>query len=81
MSYRFNDHHQVRAAYGRSTNRPEFRELAPSVYYDFDLGSSVMGNYNLKAAYIQNVDLRYEWYPSKNEMVSVALFYKNSPTL
>ncbi len=76
VSYRFNDHHQVRAAYGRSTNRPEFRELAPSVYYDFDLGSSVMGNYNLKAAYIQNVDLRYEWYPSKNEMVSVALFYK-----
>ena len=76
VSYRFNDRHQVRAAYGRTTNRPEFRELAPTVYYDFDLGSSVMGNYDLKAAYIQNIDLRYEWYPSKNEIVSVALFYK-----
>lgn len=76
VSYRFNEHHQIRAAYGRTTNRPEFRELAPTVYYDFDLGSSVMGNYDLKAAYIQNVDLRYEWYPSKNEIVSVALFYK-----
>ena len=76
VSYRFNDMHQVRAAYGRSTNRPEFRELAPTVYYDFDLGSSVMGNYDLKAAYIQNIDLRYEWYPSRNEIVSVALFYK-----
>lgn len=76
LSYRFNDRHQLRFAYGMTTNRPEFRELAPTVYYDFDLGSSVMGNYDLKAAYIQNVDLRYEWYPSKNESVSVALFYK-----
>lgn len=76
LSYRFCDAHQLRAAYGRTVNRPEFRELAPSVYYDFDLGSSVMGNYDLKAAYIQNFDLRYEWYPSKGEIVSVALFYK-----
>ena len=76
LNYRFSDAHQLRAAYGRTTNRPEFRELAPSVYYDFDLGSSVMGNYDLKAAYIQNFDLRYEWYPSKREIVSIALFYK-----
>lgn len=76
VNYKFSDKHQLRAAYGRTINRPEFRELAPTVYYDFDLGSSVMGNYDLKAAYIQNVDLRYEWYPSKGEIVSVALFYK-----
>lgn len=76
VSYRFNEFHQLRAAYGRTTNRPEFRELAPTVYYDFDLGSNVMGNYDLKAAYIQNLDLRYEWYPSKSELVSVAVFYK-----
>ncbi len=68
---------QLRAAYGRSTNRPEFRELAPSTFYDFELGSSVMGNYDLKAAYIQNFDLRWEWYPTTGEMVSVALFYKH----
>ncbi len=36
-----------------------------------------MGNYDLKAAYIDNVDLRYEWYPSAGELVSVALFYKH----
>ncbi len=75
-TYRFNDAHQLRAAYGRSTNRPEFRELSPSVFYDFDLGSNVMGNFDLKAAYIDNIDLRYEWYPSAGEQVSVALFYK-----
>ncbi len=77
VTYRLNDANQIRAAYGRSTNRPEFRELSPSVFYDFDLGSNVMGNYDLKAAYIDNMDLRYEWYPSSGEQISVALFYKH----
>lgn len=77
ITYRINSAHQLRAAYGRSTNRPEFRELSPSVYYDFDLGSNVMGNYDLQAAYIDNVDFRYEWYPSAGEQISVALFYKH----
>lgn len=71
------DTHQLRAAYGRSVNRPEFRELSSSVYYDFDLGSSVMGNPDLKSAEIDNVDLRWEYYPSKGEQISVALFYKH----
>ncbi len=77
MTYKLNDRHQLRAAYGRSINRPEFRELSTSVYYDFELGSNVMGNYDLKPAYIDNIDLRYEWYPSAGEQVSVALFYKH----
>lgn len=74
--YSIDSHRQIRAAYGRSVNRPEFRELSSSVYYDFDLGSSVMGNADLKAAYIDNYDLRYEIYPRKGEQISVALFYK-----
>ncbi len=77
VSYKLNEQHQLRVAYGRSVNRPEFRELSTSVYYDFDLGSSVMGSSELEAAYIQNVDLRYEWYPSSGELISVALFYKH----
>lgn len=77
LTYRLADKHQLRVAYGRSVNRPEFRELSTSVYYDFDLGSDVMGNYDLKAAYIHNIDVRYEWYPADGEQVSVALFYKN----
>lgn len=76
-TYKLNEKHQLRLAYGKSVNRPEFRELSTSVYYDFDLGSDVMGNSGLKAAYIQNVDLRYEWYPDNGEQISVALFYKH----
>lgn len=75
-SYKFNEIHQMRLAYGMSVNRPEFRELSGSVYYDFDLFSGVMGNPDLKTAYIQNLDLRYEFYPSSGEAISVALFYK-----
>lgn len=76
-TYRLCETHQFRVAYGRSVNRPEFRELSSSVFYDFDLSSSVMGNPDLKAAYIDNLDFRWEWYPSKGEQISVALFYKH----
>ncbi len=77
VTYRINERHQMRFSYGRSVNRPEFRELSTSVFYDFDLGSSVMGNADLKAAYVDNLDLRYEWYPAQGEQISVALFYKH----
>lgn len=75
-AWKFSDEHQLRVAYGRSVNRQEFREVSTSVYYDFDLASPVMGNTELKAAYIQNVDLRYEIYPGAGEQVTLALFYK-----
>ena len=75
--YKLNDQHQFRLSYGRTVNRPEFRELSPSVYYDFDLASNVQGNYDLKPAYINNIDLGYEFYPSAGELISVSLFYKN----
>ena len=74
--YRINDKNQVRLTYGKSVNRPEFREVSPSVYYDFDLASHVQGNVDLKSCYIHNIDLRYELYPSKNEQITLAAFYK-----
>ena len=40
-TYKISDQHQVRLSYGRSINRPEFREVSSSVYYDFDLASNV----------------------------------------
>ena len=77
MTYKLNEQHQLRLAYGRSINRPEFREVSPSVYYDFDLASDVQGNYDLRDCHVDNIDLRWEWYPSKGETVSLAAFYKH----
>lgn len=75
-TYKLTEKQQLRLAYGRTVNRPEFRELSSSVYYDFDLASNIVGNSALKPAYIQNVDLRYELYPNRGEQISIAAFYK-----
>jgi outer membrane receptor protein involved in Fe transport len=77
LTYRFSEKHQLRAAYGRSLNRPELRELSPSIYFDFDLFNEIGGNENLKTAMIDNVDLRYEFYPVFGETVSLGVFYKH----
>jgi TonB-dependent receptor len=75
-AYNVSDRSLVRVAYSRTVNRPEFRELAPFLYYQFDVEASVYGNPNLKTAFIHNVDLRYEIYPNPGEMLSVGGFYK-----
>lgn len=77
LTYKLSDKHQLRFAYGSSINRQEFREISSSVYYDFDLFSDVKGNPSLKPAYIQNLDFRYEIYPSAGELISIAIFTKN----
>ena len=79
ITYRITDQHQLRASYGMSVNRPEFREVSPSVYYDFDLASNVQGNIDLTACHVHNADLRYEFYPkgNKGEIISLAAFYKH----
>lgn len=76
-TYKFDDRNQLRLSYGRSINRPEFREVSSSVYYDFDLASNVQGNTELRSCYVDNVDLRYEYYPSRGEIISLAAFYKH----
>ena len=76
-TYKIDERNQVRLSYGKSVNRPEFREVSPSVFYDFDLASHVQGNVDLKSCYIHNVDIRYEWYPSRGEQVTLAGFYKH----
>ena len=77
MSYNFNEKHLMRLSYGRTVNRPEFREVSPSVYYDFDLFAEIQGNTELKIAEIDNIDLRYEFYPAPGETVSIGAFYKH----
>ncbi len=76
-TYKISEKQQIRLSYGRTTNRPEFREVSPSVFYDFDLASNVQGNYNLKSAYIDNADFGYEYYPSNGEIVAISAFYKH----
>lgn len=77
IAYHLTDKNLFRVAYGRSVNRPEFREIVPYVYYNFDVFANISGNIDLKKAYINNYDLRYEFYPTAGETVSFGLFYKD----
>jgi len=66
----------LRASYSKTINRPEFRELAPFLFYDFNTQFSLQGDPNLKRALIDNYDLRFEWFPGSGQLVSVSGFYK-----
>jgi 5-hydroxyisourate hydrolase-like protein (transthyretin family) len=68
--------HQVRLAASQTVSRPEYRELAPVLYREVIGGDNVYGNPGLRRARIQNYDLRWEFYPSPAEVVSVAAFAK-----
>ncbi|HRG79008.1 MAG TPA: TonB-dependent receptor [Cyclobacteriaceae bacterium] len=74
--YNLTDRSLVRAAYSRTVNRPEFRELAPFLYYQFEYEAAIVGSPNLKTAFIDNIDLRWEMYPNPGELISIGGFYK-----
>lgn len=76
ISYNTNTVSLLRLAYSKTINRPEFRELAPFTFYDFDNQANILGNDSLKIANIHNVDLRWEYYPTPGEFVSAGVFYK-----
>lgn len=66
----------LRAGYGRTLSRPELRELSEVQYFDNRTGRTLYGNPDLHRATIDNIDLRWEWYPRAGESVSVGGFYK-----
>lgn len=66
----------IRGSYSKTINRPEFRELAPFLFYDFNTQFSLNGDPKLKRALIDNYDLRFEWYPGAGQLISVSGFYK-----
>lgn len=77
MTYNLNGKSLLRLAYGRTINRPEFREISMQAYYDFEEKATIYGDTSLRNAYIQNVDLRYEFFPANGDMITLGAFYKH----
>jgi TonB-dependent receptor len=77
LTYNLSEKSLIRLAYGLTINRPEFREIAPYAFYDFEQSATIYGNDSLKNAYVHNLDVRFEWYPGVSEMVTIGAFYKN----
>lgn len=82
INYRPDSTWVLRTSYGRTVNRPEFREIAPFSDYDFVNREILNGNPLLKSAVIDNYDLRAELYPRRhaNEVISLGVFYKHLTT-
>ena len=66
----------VRLSYSETVNRPEFRELAPFLFFDYVTQYTIEGQENLQRAKIKNYDFRYEFFPGKAQLFSVSAFYK-----
>jgi len=76
LTYNFNEKTLIRLAGGRSVNRPEFREISPFYFYNFEEEADFVGNVKLENCYVWNFDLRYELYPNAGETFSAGIFYK-----
>lgn len=74
--HNFNLKKVLRVSASQTLNRPEYRELAPFAFYDFNTQFVLSGNDSLKRAKITNVDVRYEYYPGKGQVISIGSFYK-----
>jgi hypothetical protein len=76
FTYSLNKKSNLRLAASQAVNRPEFRELADYSVYDYDNNFVIRGNPNLQRCKNTNADIRYEWFPSAGEIISLSVFYK-----
>lgn len=65
-----------RASYGGTVGRPQLRELAPFLFQDFSRRRNILGNPDLGRTYIHNFDLRWEWFPTPEDVIAISAFAK-----
>ncbi|MBL7734518.1 MAG: TonB-dependent receptor [Chitinophagaceae bacterium] len=76
FSYSLNDKNIIRLSASQTVSRPEFREIAPFQFFDYESTFGIRGNTELKSSDIYNVDARYEIYPGAGEAITIGGFYK-----
>ncbi|PRP67956.1 TonB-dependent receptor [Nonlabens agnitus] len=83
LKYALTDDINLRGSYSQTASLPEFKEVAPFVYEDVTVRYG--GNPDLLGgrdgsgptySTINNVDLKFEWFFNKSEVLSVGGFYK-----
>ena len=77
LVYELHPKMNVRAAFGRTLARPNFREMAPYETFEFVGDFVYIGNPDLKRTLIDNFDLRWEWFTGPGRIVAVSAFWKN----
>lgn len=74
MKYSLNEKHNLRFGFSKTYTLPQFKEVAPFVYEE--VTQVFFGNENLYASDNYNVDLKWEMFPSKDEIISFTAFGK-----
>ncbi|WP_207426625.1 TonB-dependent receptor [Pedobacter sp. SYSU D00535] len=74
--YHHNPKMNFRAAYSRTLQRPEIREFVPTTQFDAFENAFVRGNRELRNSTAQNLDFRWEWFPTLTDVLSVSVFHK-----
>jgi len=77
LTYKLNNKTNFRFAASQTVIRPEFRELSPFAFYDFELGAQVVGNRTAQRTKVSNFDLRYELYPRAGELFTAGIYFKH----
>ena len=75
FKYPVSQNQNIRLSYYKATNKPGFQEIVP--YVDSSEEPVTAGNKNLKHAEANNLDLRWEYFPSLQDQIMVGAFYKN----
>ncbi len=76
VTFKASENQNLRFSASQTVARPEYRELAPLRFRDVLGGDNVEGNAGLIRSLIRNVDLRWEWFPTRSEVFSVSVFGK-----
>lgn len=75
LKYDINEQHSVRFANSTTRTLPEFKEIAPFEYVS-PQAQVTRGNPDIEASTNYNYDLKWEFFPSKDQLVSFTAFYK-----
>lgn len=77
LTYSVNNKNQIRFSASQTVVRPEFREIAPFQFFDYEQIWGVSGDVDLKRTSILNGDIRYEYYPKSGELISLGILAKH----
>lgn len=90
VKYALNDDMNLRFSFSNTVSFPEFKEMAPYVYEGVTqrIGGNpdLLGQTNPEINYVNvpdvsyskvyNLDLKYEWFPSRDEIISLGVYGK-----
>lgn len=76
VTWNFAEDMQLRLHGSKTIARPQFRELAPQLYQDFESDRQFIGNPYLIDSKLYNAELRFEWFFAQEQRLTLAGFYK-----